>query len=62
MMTEEAVSMVTPMPWPGTRSGLHTRRRIHYAQVMGEVLLNYFQIWTGYEMGRETPFPPNQRR
>ena len=44
------------------REFLHTRRRIHYTQVIGEVLLNYFQRWSGYEMGRETPFPPNQRR
>ena len=61
MMMEEAMAMSTPIPWPGTRSVSHTRRRIHYVQVMGEVLLNYFQRWPGYEMGRETPFPPDQR-
>ena len=26
---------------------VHTRRRIHYSQVMGEVMINYFQRWTG---------------
>ena len=42
-----AMAMVTSMPCSGTRIRLHTRRIIHYAQVMVEVLLNYFQRWPG---------------
>ena len=47
MMTEEAMEMATPILWPGTRSGSHTRRIIHYSHVMGEVLLNYLRRCPG---------------
>ena len=49
------MTMATPMPWPGTRSGSYTRRIIHYSQVMGELLLNYFQRWTDRKWGDKLP-------
>ena len=42
MLLLMAMAMAMATPLPGTRSGSHMRRKIHYSQVMGEVLLNYF--------------------